>query len=335
MEESSVISQPSASWTGNPDNDEGPISRPPTIGSTTRALPIISAGELAEQLNAEHQPALSLLDVRWTLAGSDRDGYLAGHLPGARYIDLDRELAGPAGLGGRHPLPEPGELEQVWRAAGLSNDSRVVVYDGGPGLAAARAWWLLRWSGLHQVRVLDGGLPAWTADPDRPTGAGPEPIGPPGSMIVTAGSMPAVDADQAAAIAGSRAALLIDARAAARFRGDVEPLDPVAGHIPGSVNLPIGELLTPAGTFRPAAELAARFAAVNVIVADGGGSSAAGGMIGGGSRDGGYLAVASCGSGITACQLILAGKIAGLSLALYPGSYSQWCALDRPVAQGD
>jgi len=275
-----------------------------------------------------------LLDVRWTLAGSDPDGYLAGHLPGARYIDLDCELAGPAGLGGWHPLPEPTALRQVWRTAGVDDDSTVVVYDGGPGLAAARAWWLLRWSGLSQVRVLDGGLPAWTANPGRPTAAGPEPEQQPGSMTVAAGSMPSVDADQAAELADSESGLLIDARAAARYRGEIEPLDPVAGHIPGSVNLPIGELLTPAGTFRPREELVAAFVAVGLV----GGVSGVVGDVGDGAGAagvaGGPVAAASCGSGITACQLILAGEIAGLSLALYPGSYSQWCALDRPVAVG-
>lgn len=287
--------------------------------------PIISVAELAAALEQPERDRPVLLDVRWTLAGSDRDGYLAGHLPGARYLDLARELAGPAGLGGRHPLPAADDLQQAWRVAGLDDISKVVVYDGGPGLASARAWWLLRWSGVRQVRVLDGGLPAWTADPARAVVTGAEAAPTPGSLTVRAGGMPSIDADQAAAIADSPAALLIDARAAARYRGEIEPLDPVAGHIPGSVNLPIADLLTPAGTFRSPAELAAAFAAV------GAGSSAspapAGNVIAG-------LVAASCGSGIAACQLILAAEIAGLELALYPGSYSQWCALDRPVAVG-
>jgi len=307
------------------------------IPGTRTPSSIISAAELAALLEAPDQLKPVLLDVRWTLAGSDPDGYLAGHLPSARYIDLDGELAGPAGLGGRHPLPEPTALQQVWRTAGVDDDSTVVVYDGGPGLAAARAWWLLRWSGLRQVRVLDGGLPAWTADPGRPIVAGQKPEQQPGSMTVTAGSMPSVDADQAAELADSGTGLLIDARAAARYRGEVEPLDPVAGHIPGSVNLPIGELLTPAGTFRSPVELAAAFASVGLV---GGGDGVVGkaadvdGVAGDSDVVGAPVAAASCGSGITACQLILAGEIAGLSLALYPGSYSQWCALDRPVAVG-
>jgi thiosulfate/3-mercaptopyruvate sulfurtransferase len=303
------------------------------IPRTGTRWPIVSAAELAAYLGSAGQRTPILLDVRWTLSGSDRDGYLAGHLPGARYIDLDRELAGPAGLGGRHPLPDPIELQQVWRAAGIDDDSTVVVYDGGSGLAAARAWWLLRWSGLRQVKVLDGGLPAWTMVPSRPTSAGPEPDPRPGSMTVTPSSMPSVDADQAAELADSGSSLLIDARAAARYRGEFEPLDPVAGHIPGSVNLPIGELLTPAGTFRSPAELAAAFAAVGLVGAT---SSAVGGAAAEGAAGvvGEPVATASCGSGITACQLILAGEIAGLPLALYPGSYSQWCALDRPVAVG-
>ena len=304
------------------------------IPGTRTPSPIISAAKLAARLAAPGRRKPVLLDVRWTLAGSDSDGYLAGHLPGARFIDLDRELAGPAGLAGRHPLPEPTALQQVWRSAGIDDDSTVVVYDGGPGLAAARAWWLLRWSGLRQVRVLDGGLPAWTVDPGRPTSAGPEPDQPPGSMTVAAGSMPSVDADQAAQLADSGSGLLIDARAAVRYRGEIEPLDPVAGHIPGSVNLPIADLLTPAGTFRPQEELAESFTAIGLaseVSGVGGGVRSGAGAAG---VVGGPVAAASCGSGITACQLILAGEIAGLSLALYPGSYSQWCALDRPVATG-
>ena len=144
-------------------------------------LPIISAAELAVELGSSGRRQPVLLDVRWTLAGSDRDGYLAGHLPGARYSSIwTATWPDRAGLGGRHPLPDPLELQQVWRARGLDDDSVVVVYDGGPGLASARAWWLLRWSGLRQVRVLDGGLPAWTADPGRPVSSGPEPAPEPG-----------------------------------------------------------------------------------------------------------------------------------------------------------
>jgi thiosulfate/3-mercaptopyruvate sulfurtransferase len=279
--------------------------------------PLIAADRLADLLRDGTGGPLALLDVRWTLAGSDHDGYLAAHIPGAVFVDLDRELAAPPGLGGRHPLPDPVDLRAALRAAGVDDDSSVVVYDGGSGLASARAWWLLRWSGLHDVRVLDGGFAAWLIGSDRPTTAGSELAEKPGTVTVRPGAMPIVEVDRAAELAASGA--LIDARAAARYRGEIEPLDPVAGHIPGSVNLPIGDLLTKAGTFRPATELAAAFAGVGVHQ---------------GEPSTRAQVAASCGSGITACQLILAAEIAGLELALYPGSYSQWCALDRPVAVG-
>ena len=274
---------------------------------------LITADDLASKFGQSVAAVPVVLDVRWTLAGSDRNAYLHSHLPGAVFVDLDRDLAGPPGLGGRHPLPDPLELQEVWRAAGIDDDSTVVVYDGGGGLAAARAWWLLRWSGLPDVRVLDGGFAVWVADPSRPVRSG-EVSAEPGSVTVRPGAMPVVDADEAEALAAGESGVLVDARAAARFRGEIEPLDPVAGHIPGAVNLPIGELLEPDGTFRGRAELAAAFAAVGI--------SGAGPV------------AASCGSGVTACQLILAGELAGLDLALYPGSYSQWCALGRPVATG-
>lgn len=291
--------------------------------------PLISAAELADELADELAGELSdelaaqvaggsppvLLDVRWTLAGgSDPAGYLAGRLPGARFLDLDRDLAAGPGAGGRHPLPAPADLQAALRALGLADGDTVVVYDGGSGLAAARAWWVLRWAGLTDVRVLDGGLPSWVADPARPTDSGPaEPISP-GSITVTPGGLPVVDADGAADATGAPGAVLLDLRAAARYRGEVEPLDPVAGHIPGAVNLPIAELMRADGTYRSPAEIAERL--------DAAGAGA------------GVAVVASCGSGITACQLVLAAECAGRRSALYPGSYSQWCALGRPVATG-
>ena len=259
-----------------------------------------------------------LVDVRWSLAGSDRAAYLDGHIPGAVFVDLDLELAGPPGEGGRHPLPEPADLQAVWRAAGIEDSSTVVVYDGGSGLAASRAWWLLRWSGLRAARLLDGGFPAWAPNADRPVATGIEHAARPGSVTVTAGAMPVVDVDEAAQLAASDAGVLLDARAAPRFRGEIEPLDPVAGHIPGSVSLPIADLLAPDGTFRSAGDIGAAFRAAGV----------------GATGTDAPTVAASCGSGVTACQLILAGEIAGLQLALYAGSYSQWCALGRPVAVG-
>jgi thiosulfate/3-mercaptopyruvate sulfurtransferase len=278
------------------------------------ASPLIDAARLHDLLRDQQAGAAVLLDVRWTLAGSDHDGYLAAHIPGAVFVDLDRELAGPPGLGGRHPLPDPVDLQAAWRAAGIDDDSGVVVYDGGSGLASARAWWLLRWSGLRDVRVLDGGFAAWLEVAGRPTATGDERTEEPGSITVRPGAMPVVEVDAATELAESGA--LIDARAAARYRGEIEPLDPVAGHIPGSLNLPITDLLTADGRFRSAAELHAAFAAIGVLA------------------DRSTPVAGSCGSGITACQLILAAEVAGLELALYPGSYSQWCALGRPVAVG-
>ena len=219
--------------------------------------PLIEPAELTARLAAAGRAdSPVLLDVRWSLAGSDRAGYLTAHLPGAVFVDLDRDLAAAPGAGGRHPLPEPEVLQQLWRAAGIDDSSHVVVYDGGNGLGAARAWWLLRWSGLTTVQVLDGGLPAWRADPARRLDHGEPARRTLGSMTVVAGAMPVVDADGAAAVAAAPDGVLLDARARERFRGEVEPLDPVAGHIPGSVNLPIGQLLTEAGTYRPADELA-------------------------------------------------------------------------------
>jgi thiosulfate/3-mercaptopyruvate sulfurtransferase len=305
--------------------------------------PLITAEDLRRSSAACPPPVV--LDIRWSLAGSDEPGYdragqpgssvaglsapgpavldgdlassadyLVAHVPGARFLDLDRELAAAPGLGGRHPLPEPGDLQAALRRVGLSDDDEVVVYDGGPALAAARAWWLLRWSGLTRVRVLDGGFPAWTTDPARPTESGPAGAVAPGTITVRPGGLPVVDVDGAAAAVDAPDARLLDVRAAARYRGEVEPLDPVAGHIPGALNLPIADLMRADGTYRSAGELAAVLAAAGVTA--------------------GTRVVASCGSGVTACQLVLAGELVGIPVTLYPGSYSQWCALGRPVATG-
>lgn len=287
--------------------------------------PLIDAEALAAELAGPRPPVL--LDVRWTPAGPQRAAYLDGHLPGAVFVDLDADLAaGPdtENGGGRHPLPEPAALQQVWRSAGISDDSRVVVYDGANSSIAARAWWLLKWSGLANSRVLDGGFRAWrnaglpveTGDPARRPASG--------TAVVRPGGMPTVDIEGAAAAALSHDRVLLDARSAERFRGEVEPLDPVAGHIPGATNLPLTELVTEQETFRPGVELAARFAAAGALPSDTPSEA----------TPDARRAVASCGSGVTACHLILAGRIAGLDLALYPGSYSGWSAAGRPVATG-
>ncbi|MCX2969515.1 MULTISPECIES: sulfurtransferase [Streptomyces] len=269
--------------------------------------PLITAKELAAALTDPEPPVL--LDVRYEVGGPPgRPAYAAGHLPGAVYVDLDAELAGPPGAGGRHPLPDPARFGAAMRRAGVRADRPVVVYDGGQGWAAARAWWLLRHTGHSSVRVLDGGLAAW----DGPlTAEVPAPA--PGDFVPEPGATRVLDADGAAALAGR--GVLLDARTAERYRGEVEPIDPVAGHIPGAVSAPTGENLTADGTFRSPRELAERFAALGV---------------GPGTEVGVY-----CGSGVSAAQQVLALALAGVDAALYVGSWSQWCAdPSRPVATG-
>lgn len=309
---------------------------------------LISVAELSAELHSSPSHAPLILDVRWTLAGSDPNAYAEAHIPDAVFVDLDRDLAGPAGDGGRHPLPDPADLQIAWRAAGIDDDSSIVVYDGGLGLAAARAWWLLRWSGLGRVRFLDGGLVAWQAAGGS-VASGPSAVRAPGSVTVRPGGMPTVGIDEAAELAADSSAVLLDARAAPRFRGEVEPLDPVAGHIPGSANLPSTELLDADGLFRPAPDLVGVFARFGISTGTRFGISTGTHFgISTGTRTGSGVAAdsagnravtsaraaASCGSGITACHVILAGAVIGLDLALYPGSYSQWCAAGRPVAVG-
>ncbi|MFD8329118.1 sulfurtransferase [Streptomyces lydicus] len=272
---------------------------------------IITATELASELAGGTPPVL--LDVRYQLGGPPgRPVYEAGHLPGAVYIDLDSELAGPPGAAGRHPLPDLDVFAGAMRAAGVRADRPVVVYDGGQGWAAARAWWLLRWSGHPDVRVLDGGLAAWQAagrelstDKEAPQ---------PGDFTPAPGALPLLTADGAAALA--RRGVLLDARAGERYRGEVEPIDRVAGHIPGAVSAPTTENVAEGGTvFRDASELAERFAALGAT-AD--------------AEVGVY-----CGSGVSAAHQILALAVAGVPAALYVGSWSEWTADPvRPVATG-
>ncbi|MEU9162377.1 sulfurtransferase [Streptomyces sp. NPDC048424] len=271
---------------------------------------ILSAAELRDELAGPRPPVL--LDVRWQLGGPDqRPAYEEGHLPGAVYVDLDRELAGPPGAGGRHPLPDPEAFGAVMRRAGVRVDAPVVVYDGGQGWAAARAWWLLRWTGHPNVRVLDGGLDAWTVaggvvTADRVT---PEE----GDFKPTPGAVGLLDADAAAVRA--REGVLLDARAGERYRGEVEPIDPVGGHIPGALSAPTTENVGPDGRFLPADALRARF--------EGLGASGAGPV-------GVY-----CGSGVSGAHEVLALEVAGIASDLYAGSWSQWSSDPaRPVATG-
>ncbi|MET9484153.1 sulfurtransferase [Streptomyces sp. NPDC006638] len=269
---------------------------------------IISAAQLAGESAGPRPPVL--LDVRWSLGGPPgRPAYDAGHLPGAVYIDLDTELAGPAGAGGRHPLPGVAAFGAVMRRAGVSADTPVVVYDGGQGWAAARAWWLLRWAGHPDVRVLDGGLAAWTGPLSTDT---PSPAE--GDFAPVPGGMPLLDADGAAALADE--GLLLDARAAERYRGDVEPIDRVGGHIPGAVSAPTTENVAEDGRFLPADRLSARFGAL------------------GATEETGNVGV-YCGSGVSGAHEVLAMEIAGHRAALYAGSWSEWSSDEsRPVATG-
>jgi thiosulfate/3-mercaptopyruvate sulfurtransferase len=276
---------------------------------------IISASELASDLAGPRPP--TLLDVRWQLTAAaaagappfdGRAAYAAGHIPGAVFVDLDADLADAPGPAGRHPLPDTERFGAAMRAAGVSSDRPVVVYDGGQGWAAARAWWMLGWTGHPDVRVLDGGLAAWNG----PTASGTEEPAP-GDFRPVPGALPLLDADGAAAFA--RTGLLLDARAGERYRGEIEPIDPVGGHIPGAVSAPTAENVTETGRFRSAAELADRFKSL-------------------GATEGTEVGV-YCGSGVSAAHQVLALAIAGIPAALYVGSWSEWSAdSSRPVAVG-
>jgi len=279
-------------------------------------LPLISPADLAALLDGPHPP--TVLDVRWRLGGPPgRLAYDDIHVPGAVFLDLDTDLAAPPGPGGRHPLPDAGHLQAVLRAAGVHQDHLVVVYDDRDGSVAARAWWLLRWAGHAQVRVLDGGFTRWHDEGLPVTPEVREPV--PGDVVVRPGHMPVLGADEAAALA--RTGVLLDARVPERYRGDVEPVDPRAGHIPGARNAPFTEHTGADGRWQPAAVLAERFAALGVTP---------------GTPVGAY-----CGSGVTAAAVVFAMEVAGVRsaedpAALYAGSWSHWCTdASRPVATGD
>jgi thiosulfate/3-mercaptopyruvate sulfurtransferase len=276
--------------------------------------PLITVPELAEALGQVPPPVL--LDVRWRLGGPPgAESYQAGHIPGAVFADLDRDLAGaPGGPGGRHPLPAAGAFQAAMRRAGISAGRPVVAYDDGDSTAAARAWWLLRYFGHRDVAVLDGGYRAWTAAGGAASTAAAQPA--PGGFTAVAGGMPVLDAAGAGSLA--RSGVLLDARAGERYRGEQEPVDPVAGHIPGAVSAPTAQNVGADGTFRPAGELRARFADL--------------GVPGGGGADG---VGAYCGSGVTAAHEVLALELAGIPAALYPDSWSGWVTdPGRPVATG-
>ncbi len=282
--------------------------------SPDSSSPLISAEALKAALGR-----VRVFDVRFDLARPDAGeaAWREAHLPGAHYLHLDRDLSAkdgvPALCGGRHPLPTREVFAATAARLGLTPDTPVVLVDAQGGMFAARAWWMLRWIGARDVRVLDGGLAAWRAaggalEPGEvaPATPGPAwPLGPePEGLRLTA--------DALAAQLGRVA--LLDARAPERYRGDVEPLDPVAGHIPGALNRPFSANLGPDGRFLPPEALRAAFQGLA------------------GARP----VVHQCGSGVTACHNLLAMAVAGLpGGALYAGSWSEWCRDPaRPVAQG-
>ncbi len=290
--------------------------------------PIIEIGDLMTALRGEAPPVL--LDVRWQFGGPPGiESYRAGHLPGAVYVDLDAQLAGPPGEGGRHPLPALADFEAAMRAAGVRAGQPVVAYDDADGTIAARLWWMLRYYGHGQVRVLDGGLRAW-AEAGQALSTD-DVVAAAGDFTATAGHMPLLDADAAAQLA--RTGVLLDARAPARYRGETEPIDPVAGHIPGAVSAPTAENVTAAGHFRPIAELRERFAALGVQLDA---RAAEAEQPGSPARETRPPKVgAYCGSGVTAAHEVLALELAGAKAALYVGSWSGWIAdPSRPIATG-
>ncbi|MEZ0580880.1 sulfurtransferase [Nocardioides sp. MH1] len=273
------------------------------------ASPLVTVDEVAGLLGD-----VTVLDVRYRMGGgpSGRGAYDGGHVPGARYVDLDTALAAPPGARGRHPLPDVAVFEAAMCEAGVSGGVGgglpVVVYDDWSGHAAARCWWLLRHHGHRDVRVLDGGWSAWLAA-GLPVETGcPGPVAPGRFAATTGAGMPVVSAEDV-----QQVGVLIDARAPERYRGETEPIDPVAGHIPGAVNVPTARNLTPDGFFRPATELRELYAEVGV------------------TDD--TTVAAYCGSGVTAAHDVLALEVAGVTAALYPGSWSEWITdPTRPVA---
>jgi thiosulfate/3-mercaptopyruvate sulfurtransferase len=267
------------------------------MGTLADMSPLISSTELAEELGA-----VTLLDVRWQLGRTDgREHYLAGHLPGAVYVDLETELSDPphTGTGGRHPLPSADRFSEAMRGLGVSADRPVVVYDATAGAAAARAWWLLRYFGHPSVRLLDGGLDVWPGPLDE--GTVPAAAG---DFEGTPGHMPILEVDEVMGLATE--GTLIDARAPERYSGETEPVDPVAGHIPGAVNVHFLANLAD-GRFKSAEELSAIYPTTGEV--------------------GVY-----CGSGVNAAHDVLALELVGVTAGLYPGSWSHWVSdPERPV----
>lgn len=279
----------------------------------TRTL--IQAEELARRLG---EPRLTIFDCRFDLARPDsgRRRYEDEHLPGAIYADLNRDLAArPTGTSGRHPLPSVAQFEARLRAWGVRNDSSVVAYDDGNSMYAARLWWMLRWLGHSDVAVLDGGMRRWEQLGLPLDDAVPSPAR--GDFVARPALGSIVDAAAVLAAADDASARILDVRAPERYRGEVEPIDPVAGHVPGARNHPYTSSLDSANRFRPAGELRAALEASLEGLAP-------------------ERAIVMCGSGVSACHLLLALEHAGLPGArLYAGSWSEWCSDPaRPVRTG-
>ncbi len=270
--------------------------------------PLVSTRDLTHRLGTGEP--VTVLDVRYQTGVPDgRPEYLAGHLPGAVYVDLDADLAappaGPGDPGGRHPLPPTDVFEAAMQRVGVRADRPVVVYDDWGGRAASRAWWLLRYHGHRDVRVLDGGWAAWR-DAGGEVEEG-EVTPEPGDFMADPGHLPVVETEDVLAVE-----VLVDARAPERYAGEHEPIDPVAGHVPGAVNVPTTDNLAADGTFKAPDELRRTYAAVGAVA--------------------GADVAAYCGSGVTACHDLLALAVARVPAALYAGSWSDWVSdPTRPV----
>lgn len=270
---------------------------------------LTTVDDLAEAMLSERPPAI--LDVRWKLGDPDgRAHYRDGHILGAVFVDLDTELADPPSPErGRHPLPAVDRLQEAARGWGLDDGAPVVVYDDDGNRAAARAWWLLRWAGVREVALLDGGLEAWRAAGMRLSTGDTAPRR--GDVTLAAGSMPTAGIDEVA----ETDSVLLDARPPERYRGGEDPIDPRAGHIPGAHSMPTGGNLDADGRFLSETQLRERFATVGVAE--------------------GSDVIAYCGSGVTAAHQIVALGLAGVDATLFPGSWSQWSSdPSRPAATG-
>lgn len=280
--------------------------------SLLASAPLVSVDELAA---AAPDDAIRIIDTRWRLGApaAGRELFETMHIPGAIHLDMDQDLAAAPGLGGRHPLPDASAFTETMSRAGVAPETTVVAYDDGDGLGAARLWWLLRHFGHEQVIVLDGGFKAWQAA-GKPIESGSGPIPERRAFDAHPRHDDTLDTAEVQAELQRQGIHLLDARAPERWRGEIEPVDPIPGRIPGSVNAPaganVGESL-----FRSPAELRAYYQTLGVL-------------------DGKPI-VASCGSGVTACVDLLGLEIAGIHGAkLYPGSYSAWLARGLPTATG-